>query len=190
MNNIYNMNQMNNFNYQNYNQKEQIKLTRLRKEFQLCAQDDDLMQIGCSFGLYENNISTWRVTMIGPKKTPYEGGIFTIKILFPDDYPSYGPEFKFMNKIFHLNVDYNNDLGHISLSYLNEWHVIGKVTGKPVYGVKQAFFDIFCLFYNQGVYDAYDVKMAELYAKNREKFDKIAKEWTEKYAKIKPEFYL
>ena len=62
-----NMNQMNNFNYQNY-QKELMKLTRLIKEFILCEQDDDLMQIGCSFGLYENNISTWRVTMMGPKK--------------------------------------------------------------------------------------------------------------------------
>ena len=148
MNNIYNMNQMNNFNYQNYNQKEQIKLTRLRKEFQLCDQDDDLMQIGCSFGLYENNISTWRVTMMGPKKTPYEGGIFTIKILFPIDYPSLGPEFKFMNKVYLLNADWRNydTLGHISLSSLNEWRVTGKVTGKRVYGVKQALFDIFAYF--------------------------------------------
>ena len=69
--------------------------------------------------------------MMGPKKTPYEGGIFTIKVLFPDDYPSHGPEFKFMNKIVHLNVDMKSrdSLGHISLSYLNEWSVHGKVTG-------------------------------------------------------------
>ena len=90
----------------------------------------------------------WKVTMLGPNNTPYEGGIFTIKITFPDDYPKLGAEFKFMNKIYHLNVDFKNDFGHISLSSLNEWGLTGKVTDRPVYGVKQALFDIFCLFYN------------------------------------------
>ena len=52
-----NMEQIKNFNYQNYNRKGRMRITRLRKEFQLCDQDDDLMQIGSSFGLYENNIS-------------------------------------------------------------------------------------------------------------------------------------
>ena len=70
--------------------------------------------------------------MLGPKNTPYEGGIFTIHILFPADYPRRGPEFKFANKIYHLNVDWRStskgdQLGHISLNTLNEWRVTGKV---------------------------------------------------------------
>ena len=167
-----------------------IGLSRLRKEFQLCDQDDELIQIGCSFGLFDNNMYTWKVTMLGPKYTPYEGGIFTIKITFPEDYPNHGPDFKFINKIYHLNVDYRNDLGHISLSTLNYWRVSGKVYNLPTYNVKHALFDIFCLFYNQGIEGAYEEEMAELYKNNRAKFDKIAKEWTEKYAKLEKEYWL
>ena len=192
MNNIYNMNmnQMNPFNNYNNNSMRLIGLSRLRKEFQLCDQDDELIQIGCSFGLFDNNMYTWKVTMLGPKDSPYEGGIFTIKITFPEDYPNHGPDFKFINKIYHLNVDYRNDLGHISLSTLNYWRVSGKVYNLPTYNVKHALFDIFCLFYNQGIEGAYDEEMAKQYLYNRAKFDKIAKEWTEKYAKLEKEYWL
>ena len=189
MNNPYNMN-MTQIYPVNYHNNMQKRLARLKKEFQLCDQDDELMQIGCSFGLCNNDISIWRVTMLGPKNTPYEGGIFTIKIYFPLEYPSLGPEFKFTNKIYHLNVDPKNDVGHISLKEIKEWRICGKVTGRPIYGLTQAIFDILCLFYDQNILDAYDEKMALQYRDNREKFNKIAKEWTENYAKLKQEYWL
>ena len=177
-----NLNQMNQFNYQNNNSMKLMGLARLRKEYSLCDQDDELMQIGCTFGLYDNNMFTWKVTMLGPNNTPYKGGIFTIKITFPDDYPNHGAEFKFMNKIYHLNVDPKKDLGHISLSSLNEWRVRGIVTDRPVYGVKQALFDIFWLFYNQGTDSPYDEERIILYRDNPVKFNEEVKKWTQKYA--------
>ena len=66
----------------NMNINYQQVLTRLTQEYQLCSQDNDLIQIGCNFGLVNNNIFLWRVTMVGPKNTPYEGGLFTINISF------------------------------------------------------------------------------------------------------------
>ena len=122
--------------------------------------------------------------MKGPRKTPYEGGLFTIQIYFPNDYPSQGPDFRFCNLVYHLNVDYKCEvrLGHISLNFLNEWEATGKVYEKPVYGVKQALFDIFCLFYKQGYDSPYDAEMGRLYQYNRKIFDEMAKEWTRKYA--------
>ena len=51
MNNIYNMN-MNQLNpFINYNNRSMglMGIARIRKEFQLCYQDDELMQIGCWF---------------------------------------------------------------------------------------------------------------------------------------------
>ena len=77
-----------------------------------------------------------------------------------------------------------DSVGHISLSSLNEWRVTGKVKNKPYYGVKQALFDIFCLFYNQGVDSPYDEKLAQLYVHERKKFDELAREWTKKYADL------
>ena len=159
-------------------------LSRLREEYSLCTQDNDLIQIGCNFGLDKNNIQRWRITMLGPRGTPYEGGLFTILAIFPDDYPIHGPEFKFENKIYHLNVDFKNNLGYICINSINAWRVSGQVPGKPSYTVKQALFDIFCLFYNQGVEGAYDEKMAQLYKNNPQKFNDEAKNWTQKFASM------
>ena len=158
--------------------------TRITKEFQLCSQDNDLIQIGCNFGLENNNITTWRVTMVGPVNTPYNGGLFTLFIIFPNDYPNHGPEFRFKNKMYHLNVvsdESSNEFGHICVNSINEWRVTGRVKG-GFYTIKQALFDIFCLFYNQGVISAYDKKMADDYQNNRQQFEEQARKWTQMYA--------
>ena len=162
-----------------------MRMSRIQKEYNLCSNDADLIQIGCSFGTDgENNYNVWKVSMLGPQNTPYQGGVFTIKVFFPPEYPSKGAEFRFVNKIYHLNVDFKNQdsLGHICLSSLNEWSSTGKVSSKPCYGVKQALFDIFCLFYNQGIDSPYDEEIAEEYKNRRNEFDAKAKEWTKKYA--------
>ena len=186
MQNAQNMiNMLDNMNYNNNLMKQNITYNAIYNEFQKCQQDDDLLQIGCTFKLKDNNMHQWRVTMCGPKETPYENGIFTICILFPLDYPRHGPEFRFLNKVYHLNVDWRNDrcLGHISLNHLNEWRVCGKVTKFPTYGIKQALFDIFCLFFDQGVESCYDERMGIQYRDNTAEFNKIAAEWTHRYAK-------
>ena len=157
-------------------------MARIKQEYDLCVQDNDLIQIGGNFGLENNNIYTWKVTMLGPGGTPYENGLFTILVNFPQDYPNHGPEFKFMSKIYHLNVDCERDFGHICISKLNDWRIRGKVKDLPFYTVKQALFDIFCLFYNQGVESAYDNQMANLYVNNPDQFNATARQWTSMYA--------
>jgi ubiquitin-protein ligase len=180
MNMINQMNQMNMVNQAT----QAMTLTRLKKEFSLCSQDIELKGLGCQFILENNNYYIWRVTLKGPKETPYEGGTFTIRITFPFNYPKSGPEFRFLNLIYHLNVDFNNqnELGHICLNYLNEWKSTGKVVEKPGYGVKQALIDIFCLFYNQNIKSAYDINMAAEYQSNMSNFNSKAKMYTQKYA--------
>ena len=170
-------------NQQNFDSQTVKTLTRLREEFQLCSRDDDLIQIGCNFGLFsDHNIYNWKVTMVGPFNTPYKSGVFIIKISFTNDYPNHGPLFRFMNKIYHLNV--NPEDGMISLNYLNEWHLTGKVTGKSVYTIKQALFDIFYLFYKQNPNNAFNKDMAYQYIHERKKFDEEAKRWNEMYTKV------
>ena len=38
----------------------------------------------------------------------------------------HGPEFKFLNKIYHLNVDFINDFGHISINNLTNYINVSK----------------------------------------------------------------
>ena len=182
MNQMKMMNQMNMVNQINNNQFN-LAVKRLQKEFMLCSNDEELKGLGCQFQM-ENNYFVWRVTLKGPENTPYQGGIFTIRITFPNNYPKAGPEFRFLNQIYHLNVDFTDQtkLGHICLNFLNEWTTTGRVVEKPCYGVKQALIDIFCLFYNQNIDSAYSPKMAQEYQNNRNQFNSRAKEYTQKYA--------
>lgn len=63
-----------------------------------------------------SNISEWIATIDGPKSTPYEGGRFYLKIVFPEKYPFNAPTFTFLTKIYHCNVNYVN--GAICLDVL------------------------------------------------------------------------
>ena len=57
------------------------------------------------------------VNLTGPDKTPYKYGIWTIKIMYPIEYPFKSPSVGFLNKIYHPNVDLNS--GSICLNVLN-----------------------------------------------------------------------
>jgi len=35
----------------------------------------------------ENDISNWRATIMGPEDSPYEGGVFHLKVMLPEEYP-------------------------------------------------------------------------------------------------------
>jgi ubiquitin-conjugating enzyme E2 A len=70
----------------------------------------------------ENNLFVWTAYIEGPEKTIWEGGLFELKLDFPQDYPSKPPSVKFISKIFHPNV-YND--GRICLDILqNQWSPI------------------------------------------------------------------
>lgn len=190
-NNFYGINQLNNAsnqmnNFFGMNQMVNYTLIRLNMEFKLCCKDESLATIVSNFRLVDENLYKWKVEMIGPKETPYEGGIFTIQITFLKDYPKKGPEFNILNKIYHLNVDTRKEsFGHISMTRLNEWRTCGMVSDMPGYNVKQALFDIFYLIGKCGDTDSpYDDKMAYQLRTNPEEFHKIAKEWTKKYASL------
>ncbi len=43
-------------------------------------------------------------TIIGPEGTAYEGGVFDIDIVIPNQYPFEPPKMKFITKIWHPNI--------------------------------------------------------------------------------------
>jgi len=57
-----------------------------------------------SIGFDSENVFLWNIILIGPKDTPYEGGIFNAKLKFPNTYPNYPPELIFINDIYHPNI--------------------------------------------------------------------------------------
>ena len=59
---------------------------------------------GCTIELINDDILNWRVTIEGPKSTPYANGLFNLSITFTDQYPFKPPVIKFMTIIHHPNV--------------------------------------------------------------------------------------
>uniref|UniRef100_A0A7S3DLI0 UBC core domain-containing protein n=1 Tax=Palpitomonas bilix TaxID=652834 RepID=A0A7S3DLI0_9EUKA len=59
---------------------------------------------GVSAGPHANDICKWDATILGPDETPWEGGCFPLKLVFPRDYPERPPRVRFTCRMFHPNI--------------------------------------------------------------------------------------
>jgi ubiquitin-conjugating enzyme E2 G1 len=59
---------------------------------------------GVSVGLGEDdNMFVWELMIIGPQDTLYEGGFFSAKLEFPQDFPNSPPVMTFLTPMWHPN---------------------------------------------------------------------------------------
>lgn len=60
---------------------------------------------GCSASpVSEDNLYIWNASIFGPEDTAWEGGIYSLRLQFPDAYPSKPPRVRFTCELFHPNV--------------------------------------------------------------------------------------
>lgn len=126
----------------------------------------------CSADLYSDDINNWRAVIIGPDKTPYENGIFCVDIRFGENYPFSPPICKFLTRVYHPNIDKH---GNICLDILkNNW--------TPAIGVSKLLVSICSLLDDPNPNDPLDADASELYKRDITEFNRIAREYTIKYA--------
>ena len=126
----------------------------------------------CSAGLINDDIYNWQATIIGPDDSPYQGGIFTLNIVFSNEYPFKPPKCTFITKIYHPNI---NSQGGICLDILKDnW--------SPALTVNKLLLSISSLLTDPNPDDPLEVEIAKLYKSNREEYNRRAKEFTLFYA--------
>ena len=123
----------------------------------------------------DKDMTKWTAVIIGPTKTPYEGGVFNLAIEIPADYPFKPPKITFTTPIYHPNI---NSSGGICLDILkNNW--------SPALSLQKVLLSICVLMSEPNPDDPLVPDIAKIFKESREAFNKLAKDYTYKYATSK-----
>jgi len=126
----------------------------------------------CSAGPRGDNMFIWDAVILGPTGTPYAGGIFKLEIHFGTDYPFKSPKVVFLTKIYHPNI---SPSGAICLDILkNNW--------SPALTISKVLLSICSLLSDANPSDPLVPEVADIYVKDRQRYDETARIWTQKYA--------
>ncbi|KAM9695655.1 ubiquitin-conjugating enzyme E2 D2 isoform 2-T2 [Trichechus inunguis] len=142
---------------------------RGRRELNDLARDPPAQ---CSAGPVGDDMFHWQATIMGPNDSPYQGGVFFLTIHFPTDYPFKPPKVAFTTRIYHPNINSN---GSICLDILrSQW--------SPALTISKVLLSICSLLCDPNPDDPLVPEIARIYKTDREKYNRIAREWTQKYA--------
>jgi len=59
---------------------------------------------GIKVQINEEDVTDVTAEIMGPEQTPFEGGVFKVKLMLPSDYPNAPPKGFFLTRIFHPNI--------------------------------------------------------------------------------------
>ncbi|CAN8257118.1 unnamed protein product [Cochlearia groenlandica] len=114
----------------------------------------------------------------GPVGTPYENGVFRMKLALPHDFPHSPPKGYFMTKIFHPNVASN---GEICVNTLKkDWN--------PSLGLRHVLSVVRCLLIEPFPESALNEQAGKMLLENYEEYARHARLYTSIHAKPKPKF--
>lgn len=119
----------------------------------------------------ENDLYKWQAVIFGPSDSVYAGGVFNLSIVFPADYPFKAPRVEFLTKIYHCNI-MNKALCIDILK--NQW--------SPALTIDKVLISIVSLLMDPNPKDPLNREAAEKYLSDRNEYNRIAREWTRKYA--------
>ncbi|KAK2663011.1 hypothetical protein Ddye_001585 [Dipteronia dyeriana] len=133
---------------------------------------------GIKVGVNDDDFSTIYADIEGPAGTPYENGVFRMKLLLSHDFPHSPPKGFFMTKIFHPNIATN---GEICVNTLKkDWN--------PSLGLRHVLIVVRCLLIEPFPESALNEQAGKMLLENYEEYARHARIYTGIHAKPKPKF--
>jgi ubiquitin-conjugating enzyme E2 D/E len=148
-------------------------IRRIQKELnEIANETKDHQNVIFSVSPQKDNLFLWTGYMFGPVGSPYQGGIFKLNIEFPTNYPFKPPKIYFNTKVFHPNI---SESGAICLDIL-------KHMWSPALSISKVLLSLSSLFTDPNPNDPLSPEVASIYKNDKNEFERIAKQWTLKYA--------
>ncbi|PSC76671.1 ubiquitin-conjugating enzyme E2 22-like [Micractinium conductrix] len=145
----------------------QSKLARDLKDLQANAID------GVKVLLNDDNLADIQAEYEGPSGTPFEGGLFRMRLAIGAEFPNVPPKGYFMTKIFHPNV---SSSGEICVNVLKrDW--------KPDLGLRHVLTVIRCLLIEPNAESALNEEAGKLLLDGFDEFAKKARLMTSIHAR-------
>ncbi|KAM0425757.1 hypothetical protein ACHAPT_009006 [Fusarium lateritium] len=119
--------------------------------------------------IVEDRLDAFLGTFVGPKDTPYEGGIFHVRFSLKEGYPFTPPEMWFLTKILHPNIDTR---GTICMDL--DW--------SPSLPLEVLLASAASMLDTPDWSDPMPDGLVAVLESDAEKFDETAREWTKEFA--------
>mmetsp|Transcript_13668 Transcript_13668/g.20663 ORF Transcript_13668/g.20663 Transcript_13668/m.20663 type:complete len:142 (+) Transcript_13668:369-794(+) len=122
----------------------------------------------------DSSNSEWFVSILGPAGTPYIGGTFVVKFVFPAQYPFKAPTISFVTKIYHPSVE--TATGNLCNDIVaNGWG--------PTRNVKHCLMSLLSMLQDPNSDHFVEDEIATQLRDKPKEFEKTAKKYTKEYAK-------
>eukprot|EP01097_Dermamoeba_algensis_P004822 TRINITY_DN309_c0_g1_i2.p1 TRINITY_DN309_c0_g1~~TRINITY_DN309_c0_g1_i2.p1 ORF type:complete len:159 (+),score=12.76 TRINITY_DN309_c0_g1_i2:73-549(+) len=118
----------------------------------------------------DENLFNWNATIFGPEDTEWEGGIFSLRLNFPDNYPDKPPKVRFTTEMFHPNI-YSD--GSLCLDIIQDkW--------SPIYSVSTILTSIQSLLTDPNPASPANPEAAQLFMKDKKEYKKKVRRYAQK----------